>query len=347
MCLYDESSGEECRLLKMLERSHGFDTSDKLICVAYDTFNSGLLSADTTRPVVKIWNASSGKCTGEITVSDDAERICKIVLLDPYPLVLTADTGGNCYVFGAPGFKFLDYRLTGWMNQTPAGAHIEAKQHQTQDQDRDIPHRVVPLHQHATRRASLKLTQRVSEMVSGNLAFTDDFQQYRDDVEDADEGPEAEEYFDHEDKNTLALAQAISEATSSEMVWGLASLNTICFDSKSLSVFAGDEKGTLRKFSLLDFFNDIDAESLIATPPRRPRLRGACKLLPRNQRSALVPVHEKSINYLVGKRKEVSYLGVNFEWAIAAHQVRMTALCNTGRGVVTAADGTYDSLQHV
>lgn len=42
---------------------------------------------------------------------------------------------------------------------------------------------------------------------------------------------------------------------------------------------------------------------------------------------------------MLGPKSSLNHLGVNFEWAVAAHNVRMTAICNTSRGILTAADG--------
>ena len=281
LCIYDESSGEDCRLIKMLERVPFSDGSDKLLSMIYDGYGNGVLTADSCRPVIKVWNPSSGKNISEIKVSEDTERVCKVLILHPYPLVLAADTGGNCYIFGSPSNKYLGGRLTGWMNQTPALATVEPKLRQSQDFDKDIPHRVVPP-TIANRRASIKLTQKISLMLNGDSPFTDDLLEYKDYLDES----ESEEEAVDGNADTLALAQAISDAASSEVVWGLASINSLCFDAPTLSVYTGDEKGCLRKFDLSDFFLEIDHTALLEN--RRPQIRGACRLMPRNQKSALV-----------------------------------------------------------
>ena len=267
--------------MKMLERISFADSSDKLLSMVYDGFSYGALTADTSRPVIKVWNASSGKNTGEIKVSEESERVCQILFLHPYPLLLAADTGGNCYIFGAPGYKHLSGRLTGWMNQTPALATVEPKQHQSLEFDRDVPHRVVP-QKIANRRASVKLTMRISNMLHGESPFEDDLLEYKDYLDES----ECEEDALEGDKQTSALAQAISDAASSEMTWGLASINSVCFDDPSFSIYTGDEKGCLRKFDLKDFFADIDYPALLEN--RKPQIRGTCRLMTRNQKSALV-----------------------------------------------------------
>lgn len=282
LCVYDESSGEDCRLLKMLERVPFTDSSDKLLNMIYDGFSNGVLTADSCRPVIKVWNASSGKNISEIKVSEETERVCRVLILHPYPLVLAADTGGNCYIFGSPSNKHLGGRLTGWMNQTPARAIIEPKLSQSQDFDKDVPHRIVP-QTTANRRASMKLAMRVSHMLNGETSFADDLLEYKDCLNNESE---SEEEAAGESEDTAALAQAISEAASSEVAWGLASINSVCFDAPSFSIYTGDEKGCLRKFDLTDYFLEIDHTALLEN--RKPQIRGACRLMPRNQKSALV-----------------------------------------------------------
>lgn len=281
LCIYDESSSEDCRLLKMLERVSFSDSSDKLLSMIYDGFTNGVMTADSCRPAIKVWNASSGKNISEIKVSEESERVCRVLLLHPYPLVLAADTGGNCYVFGSPSNKHLGGRLTGWMNQTPARATVEPKLHQSQDFDKEIPNRIVP-QIIANRRASVKLTKRVSHMLHGESPFSDDLLEYKDCLNES----ESEDEVVGEGEDAAALAQAISDAASSEMAWGLASINSVCFDAPSFSVYTGDEKGCLRKFDLTDFFFEIDHAALLEN--RKPQIRGACRMMPRTQKSALV-----------------------------------------------------------
>ena len=60
--------------------------------------------------------------------------------------------------------------------------------------------------------------------------------------------------------------------------------------------------------------------------------------MPRNQKSALVPIRQKPVKYLLAAKHGMNYLGIEYAWAIGAHHVRITAMCCTSGGLLTAAD---------
>lgn len=147
----------------------------------------------------------------------------------------------------------------------------------------------------------------------------------------------------HMDSSQSELAlKSISEVKNvmlqSEDKWGsVAPVQAICWSAEKKYIYVADDMGILRCYDVKDLFNDIQADVMISNPSKA-HMKDLCRRQLRTVKSALPPCHTSYLRYLVGNPDDaMSNLGINFVYALYAHDDRIVSCQCTSVGVITSA----------
>eukprot|EP01034_Spumella_vulgaris_P022221 gene22221-28335_t len=368
MCLYDENVLEECHLIRSFEH---FNQHPELLSLKFNPFNRMAATAGGSSGLARLWDYDSGKCENELNVCYDGEgHIVHLSLLLPYPIVVTADSAGNIVLWGSRGLKWQGFRIAGFSNATPASADLEPRMWKSDDEGEGAPRRAVPPESAASSGVDAN-----EPVFSGKDADGIARQQSRVRVaeeEDGDSnqlklmllGRKSALSFSMADdlsldareleKRTLSEQQVEREILDSEAKWGkLSAAHTMCWDPNSLRLFTADDLGCLRCYSLKNIFLDLQITSPDPDHPDQfvynsgngSKTMGICKRKKRDDRSAVpcravINVKEPTPMdlFVLGKRNDATaYQGVDFCWALDAHNDRIITCTSTPHGVLTSA----------
>jgi hypothetical protein len=366
MCLYDENVLEECHLIRSFEH---FNQHPELLSLRFNPFNRMAATAGGSSGLARLWDYDSGKCENELNVCHDGEgHIVHLSLLLPYPIIVTADSSGTIVLWGSRGIKWQGFRIAGFSNATPASADLEPRIWKSDDEGDGPPRRAVPPP------APVVGHDDVQYGVNGGDGFARQQSRLRVAEDEEDDSnqlklmlmgrksamsfslPVDESSMDSREVEKRLLAEQLVDRLirDSEAKWGkLSAAHTMCWDPGSLRLFTADDLGCLRCYSLRNIFLDLQ----IASPdPNHPemfvynsgsgvKLMGICKRKQRDERSAVPCRPIKSIEpptpadlFVLGKRNDASaYQGVDFCWALDAHNDRIITCASTPYGVLTSA----------
>jgi len=145
---------------------------------------------------------------------------------------------------------------------------------------------------------------------------------------------------------------ATKDLKSCEEKWGQpVPVQTVSWSSTPRLLYTGDDMGYVRCFDAKDFFYDIESEEMLQNSQNH-NIKGFCRQKKRNSISALYPtssstktttttmtkVDDDPLIYLVGEpHNATSYLGIEFCWAIEAHDDRIITCQATSYGLLTSS----------
>lgn len=353
MCLYDENVLEECHLIRKFE-SHS--RHSELLDLRFNYRNRTAATAGGSSGIAKLWDYDSGKCENELLVCDSHDGyIVHIMLLMPYPIVVTSDSFGNIVLWGTRGLKWQGLRLSGFANGTPVTADHEPRVWKSDEVD-EKPRRAMPPSGESSTASVLssiaeKGNGKLSRQNTGMLA-TDGEKSEKSSVKMVrlrksqtfsfdDSGIETEQEAEQRANSQKAAEKLIKDSAAK---WGkVAAAHAICWDEQSYLLFAGDDLGCLRCYNLRDIFLDLnldltDIEYYVhSNLGNRPI--GLCKKKQRDERSALPPIAQSANDiYVLGKKSDyMAYLGVEFCWALDAHTDRIISCANAPNGILTSS----------
>jgi hypothetical protein len=327
-CVFDENDMEDCHLVRSFEK---YNRHEELLTAKFDPRSRTVATAGGSANVARLWSYDSGKCDTELFLGTGSTVICvDLIILHPYPIIVTSDTTGNIIIWGSRGSRWQGLRISGFLNCTPAYAEYEKRQRRADEEEDIAPIRALPpvLH-HFSKQSTRKLNRLDSERT--NIGGP---------------GPQTRQRGLRNSFNPLSEAlrvdpilKANSEAAfkqlydETESKWGkVSAASTICWDSENFRLFTGDEIGNIRCFDLFDIFQDLRADTLLEDTSKH-RILGLCRGKQRNYHSALPPMFDENVSdefdaasahYLLGHPgNAMSYLGVQFVWSFLGHNDRI------------------------
>lgn len=328
MRIYDENSIEDCSVVRTFE---AFNMHPELLCLSFNETDNTVATAGASSGVVRLWDYTGGKSEVELKVCDNADYIVMVTYLLPFPLVATADSKGNVNIWGSRGCKWTGARIAGFMNTCPSTAEEEPPIYEDLDGE-PLPCRTFP-------RDDLSGAGEGAGVVEGsNTPLSPPPAEVRRQSSRPVTAPKEEEGFGEENASAVA---ARKEFAACEKKWGrVTPAYNITFDAKSSKLFTTDDMGVLRCFSLHYLLEDIGAADMISKDPNvraANYLRGICVGKRRDGKTAPPPIYERQRHFRVGRHNDaMSFLGIEFCWALPAHEDRIAYCMCTPDGVLTS-----------
>lgn len=322
-CIFDENDMEDCHLIRSFEH---FNRHQELTTLKFDPHSRAVATAGGSSNVARLWSYDSGKCETELLLGiNPSIIIVNLIILHPYPLVVTSDTTGNIIVWGSRGTRWQGLRISGFLNLTPSYAEYEKRIRKPDEEEDMTPLRAFPppIAQHSARRGMKR-----NDSDKGHQLPPTRQRGLRNSFNPLSEALRVDPILKANSETTCR--QTLKE---SEDKWGkVSAAQTMCWDNENTRLYTGDDMGNIRCFDLFDVFQDLRVDSLLEDTTRH-RILGLCRGRMRNQQSALPPMFEENISdefdaagahYLLGHPgNAMSYLGVQFIWSLLGHSDRI------------------------
>jgi hypothetical protein len=339
-CIFDENDMEDCHLVRSFEH---FNRHKELLMSKFDHHSNTVATAGGSTNLARLWNYNSGKCDTELVLGHSPSTIIvDLMLLHPYPLVMTSDTTGNVILWGSRGTRWQGLRIAGFLNATPSNAEYEKRTRRADEEEDVAPLRALPPPLPKSARA-LKRMETEKAAAQGAFASQPSFNSsekgtgtvvptkqrgLRNSFNPLSEGFRIDPILKASSEQTARLLFEESEGK-----WGRTSpAQTMCWDSENARIYTGDELGNIRCFDLSDVFQDLRVETLLEDSTKH-RILGLCRSKIRNSHSAVPPMFEMNISdefdacathYLLGQPgNAMSYLGVQYVWSFLGHNDRI------------------------
>ncbi len=354
MCLYDENVLEECNLIRTFER---FSMHPELLCLKFNPINRTAATAGGASGIARLWDYDSGKCENELqVVNDTSGHIVLLMLLLPYCLVVTSDSSGNIVIWGTRGLKWQGNRIAAFLNVTPSSANLEPRLWKSEEEEQ-APRRAIPppapesalVEMSGISRAAKLVSQASSSELPADRSAEHSANRVRGVRSRTSTASFCEDVLPLEgselERKLLSEQQALAQIRESEVKWGKASAaHALAWDAESLKLFAGDDLGTLRCYCMRNVIADLQIvpstkESVQDhhSTNQGAKLLGLCKQRSRDERSAMPPLSQGD-KYVLGRSNDsLAYLGVDFCWALEAHNDRIISCTGAPNGVLTSA----------
>jgi len=316
----------------------------EMLCARFDPRSEGVVTVDSTDGMLCIWDYASSKSIIEVQACNKyTTQIVQMIILSPYPFIITSDSNGNLIVWGSKGYRWIGKSLFGFVNINPVHSDMEPPPRKF-DND-STSRRILPPKDCVT------------------PAIVREFEEDMNSREEFDEISIDSSYGHkyryimslHSDaEKEKTLQQAKQMFAESEAKWGhVSSAHALGWNADLSILMTGDELGTLRCFTINDALVDLMKVHLLDPSVEQAdhRIQNICKQLSRDDASALAPIHHDITNFLLAhKNNHNSYLGVRFKWALYAHSDRIVNCTCTKEGILTSgADRlvkmwTYDGI---
>jgi WD40 repeat protein len=116
-----------------------------------------IVTAGGSSGLTRIWDYASGKCEADLRLSGGDDTGCGVtpkhdeegsahvlclILLDPYPLIVTSDSLGNITIWGSRCTYWAGSRLCAFNNVTAVHCEVEARI-RVHDSEDEIPRRCI------------------------------------------------------------------------------------------------------------------------------------------------------------------------------------------------------------
>jgi len=317
----------------------------EMLCARFDPRSEGVVTVDSTDGMLCIWDYASSKNIIEIQACDKyTTQIVQMIILSPYPFIMTSDSNGNLIVWGSKGYRWIGKSLFGFVNINPVHSDMEPPPRKF-DND-STSRRILP----------------PKDCVTPPMV-----REFEEDMNSREEFYEIsiDSSYGHEYRNILSLhsvaekentlQQAKQLFAESEAKWGhVSSAHALGWNADLSILMTGDELGTLRCFTINDALVDLMKVHLLDPTVEQVdhRIQNICMQLVRDNASALAPIdRDITTSFLLAhKNNHNSYLGVRFKWALYAHTDRIINCTCTKEGILTSgADRlvkmwTYDGI---
>jgi WD40 repeat protein len=371
MILFDEQMQDDVPIIRSFEH---YNMHPELLCLLFDPNNLTAITAGLSGDAVKVWNYHSGKCDMEMHVCNGevGHVVCVISLL-PYPVIVTSDSTGNVLLWGSSGTKWQGMRVAGFVNMIPATADLEA---QNFNQDAP-PRRALPPterrrldwaktttlvldHDHDSvdvadrdnnSARSLSSAESGSTASSFSMANPPAFVKQQSLqrggllARGASNNFQAEMLELEKRMYSESLTAMKSTYEQSRSKWGNGSAAQAMAwievgDSEQKLLLCGDDLGALRCYNISDALSDLRVSELLSQEHtiNTQKINGTCRRTKRTTHSALSPMLQEGVSCLLGKDKDaMCYLGVEFCWALQAHNDRIVSVAATKIGFITSS----------
>jgi hypothetical protein len=323
MRLYDETNLDDCQILRNFDR---FNFHTELTSVLYLEADRTVITSGTIGEPVKLWEYDSGKCDMELKACRDTETIIAVITLDPFPLLATSDSAGNIVVWGSRGCKWRGDKVTGFKNQHPERAEMEAPLRT------NGPRRIVPDEVSTSRDQDedRDTSTRGGDMDTQTLATL---------PECGPEGSLQQPSTQSSSSMSMAAAaqQAEEELEACAKKWGpLSAATTLAWDSVNFFFYTADEQGTLRAFSLQRIIDELDGECMLhgAKSTAKDR-RGSNRKA--SAQANIVSTGGPVIPYIFGKKRYTAKSSALYRWGIQAHRETVIYCKATPYGILTSS----------
>jgi WD40 repeat protein len=110
IAIHDEAEAEEGVLLRRIENSHNSDIS----ALAF-SHNLSLIATGSADNVLKIWDYEF--CRQDTTLYGHISAITCVAFLDPFPLLVSCDVGGNVLLWAVKPSRFKNKILSRWKHR--------------------------------------------------------------------------------------------------------------------------------------------------------------------------------------------------------------------------------------
>ena len=356
--VFDENALEDCGVVRTFDM---YKMHPELLSLNFDVFTDTLITSGATDGCVRFWNYGSAKCEADVQIAGSKDSVVYVGFLDPLPLIVTSDSLCNVTIWGSRGTTFKGERICGFMNQTPVEAILEPFQPMKDSKDERPPRRTQAIVQ------SDALLEAQEALLGEYVADEDRYfkEQYDEaNKRDADERAKRmiQEAEDHWGKTTSA--QTVCWSQEHGLMFTCSDLGILrCFDisnaladitiqkkpvATAMEEGEGDEEetnsahgsvDTSMKSKVMAMEEDNGYREGEWTP--RKYVRGFCRGRARNSVSALPPMpfkqSDKPLHYGVAALGDsASYMGVDFKWAVQAHDDRIVTCLATPDGCLTS-----------
>jgi WD40 repeat protein len=319
--LYDESKLDDCFTLRTFDV---FNSHHELLLMCHSPIDRSVVTAGSIGQPLKLWDFDTGKCDLELEACDESETVVSLLMLEPYPLILTADSAGCIVLWGSRGCKWKGDKISSFMNINPLEAEMEPPS--KGDHYNGIPpQRVFPTHHFSTdepEESSLEQQSYLSSHHSSSLLYENNSNQHsiRGAIGDEEE--------------------VLSEFKSCERKWGKVSAATkVSWDSQNHVLYTGDELGHLRKWSVHHIIEELGGMSMMhglkhvktkITTRKNPKKGISGVMYTDTNATASLPL-------LLTKKTQIAFMGVEFCWALQGHNETIIECVATKHGVLTSS----------
>ena len=322
MRLYDESNLDDCQILRNFDR---FNLHTELTSLLYLEADRTVVTVGTVGEPVKLWEYDSGKCDMELHACNEAETIIAVITLDPFPLIATADSAGNILVWGSRGCKWRGDKVTGFKNQHPLDAEMEAPLRT------NGPRRILPEMMEGIDIDDDTVTETLTraETMATNLSES---------VPGAGlNQPSMQSVLTSSTEMEAIAERAEAELKECAQKWGpLSAATTLGWDSKNYYFYTADEQGTLRAFSFEHIIDELDGENM----SHGIKSTGKDRRRSNERKASTDPVNVKIGNvipYVFGKKKYTARSTAVYRWGIQAHRETIIYCKSTPYGILTSS----------
>lgn len=338
---------DECPLLRSFAIS---SISPDLTNMAFSQVDHTVVSTCSGSNTLKLWDYESGKVDLEVAACFSAENIVKVIFLHPHELLATADSIGNVVIWGTLGSQWQGHRISGFLNQTLNSAEYEAETAKSSsdgnDQQLNPPPRILPSEAGVADDASSlhSASASASALAQQSLAYSRN--QTAEASEDGVQPSVVASALHLEPLAPLVLQEAMRECTGTTHKWGpVAAAKSLAWDPDNSFLYTGDMVGVVRKWDLSDLIADVSGAGAGGATQTQGRKGGQAsqknvfrkiRRKYRNSKSAMVPFASVDTGYVVGVPSKGSYLGIEFCWAVTAHNEGIIRCEWTKYGLVTS-----------
>jgi WD40 repeat protein len=311
--IYDENRLEDCTILKVFDHHY---KHTELFCMVYDEREKSIITSGATGEPLKFWDLDNGKVELSIQTlpPTSAESVVRIEVLNPFPLVATADSAGGVNIWGTRSCVYPGARMNGFRNQTPDEAIFEMAD-SVQDKSEKYHRIVIPKNGPAVDAEGSKIRSQDP---------LDDFPKENESVDSAS--------F-HDEANADDMSAAGSSTVQHGSKWGpVSSAVAMAWDPDEQCLYTGDELGYLRKWSLEALIkelmkNNSQATTKVVGVEDEP-----------SQENVLTAVKVLSALGSMGNHDEcrTKHTGL-FEWAVSAHEESILYCCRCPSGLFTSS----------
>jgi WD40 repeat protein len=363
--VFDETRLEDFFVLKVFDHHY---KHTELSCMTYSEAESTVVTSGCIGEPIKLWDIYNGKIELEIEPfgNHSTESVVKMQFLEPFPLLVTSDSGGELTVWGSRTCRYVGANIKKFLNQTPNEAIFEVL-----DQSFDHPDlaesgfsRIVLPPKGAPGAgpglvAGVGVTDGLAQMsvISESSAVRPPSSPMPGYI--AEEGPGtggsvlesvAGEEGETQPEETTQASIAESAGTESRPgtsnhsnKWGpVSSAVAIAWDPNERCLYTGDELGYLRKWSMAALIDELDGERMVNSKPK------GSKAPVYSQPFGEDHEHEKREGTTLGENVlnamlegspgvEVCNQTGHFCWAIAAHEESILCCVWCINGILTSA----------
>jgi hypothetical protein len=329
--LYDESKLDDCFTIRTFDF---FNSHRELLLMCHSPIDRSVVTAGSIGQPLKLWDFDTGKCDLELEVCDERETVVSLLVLEPYPLIVTADSAGSVVLWGSRGCKWKGDKITSFMNINPLEAEMEPPS--KGDHHNGIPpQRVLPTHffseqQQGQGQGESELDQQSSTLDSSQFSsshFSSSLQFENNSNQHSIRGAVGDE------------EEVLSEFKACERKWGKVSAATkISWDTSTHILYTGDELGHLRKWSLQSIVEELGGMTMMhglkhigaKINTRRKVKKGASRVMTDTNATTSLPL-------LLTKKTQIAFMSVEFCWAIQGHNETIIECVATRHGVLTSS----------